>query len=106
MGNREHELDAGPADACPVGAVLTIPHRHFRIAVFHRPEGWFAIKDPCPHAGDSLSRGTVDACVVTCPGHNWQFRLDTGACVRGKAEHAARTYPVEIRDGHVWVKLA
>jgi len=41
--------------------------------------------------------------VLTCNWHNWKFDLFTGTNVMGG--DALRTYPVEERDGHVYVDL-
>lgn len=40
----------------------------------------FAMADPCPHAGGSLSQGIVDRDEVVCPLHAWGFHIETGAC--------------------------
>lgn len=105
MTNTEFEIDAGPVNDFPINASKIIPYRNFHIAIFHRSEGWFAVKDPCPHAGEPLSKGNVEGCVVTCPGHNWKFRLDTGECTRGDVECSIRTYPIEIKADRVIVKV-
>ncbi len=49
------------------------------VAVFLAGGKYYAIDDMCPHAGASLSGGTVEGGVVTCPWHAWRFRLSDGA---------------------------
>ena len=93
----EHEL--------PVGAKRIVPFRQIEIAIFHLPDGFVAVKNACPHAGQSLGRGTVVDGVVTCPGHNWQFRLDSGECLRGDTTCTIRTFAVEVKNGRVMVNV-
>ena len=51
------------------------------VAVFRTSDGWRAIEGRCPHKGASLGNGTVSGGCVTCPWHDWQFRLDDGQAV-------------------------
>jgi nitrite reductase (NADH) small subunit len=49
------------------------------VAIFFVGGKYYAIDDMCPHAGASLSGGTVEDGIVTCPWHAWRFRLTDGA---------------------------
>jgi nitrite reductase (NADH) small subunit len=49
------------------------------IALFCHGGQYFAIDDVCMHMGASLSDGTVEDAIVTCPWHGWRFRLTDGA---------------------------
>ncbi len=88
-----------------VGSACVLRCNNLRIALFRTASGWYAIKDSCPHAGEPLSRGSVQDDIVTCPGHNWRFALANGQCVRGHDEQHARTYAVEIRGEEIFVKV-
>lgn len=50
------------------------------IAVFKHRDEFFAMDDLCPHAGGSLSEGTIDGSDVVCPWHGWQFDIRSGQC--------------------------
>jgi nitrite reductase/ring-hydroxylating ferredoxin subunit len=64
----------------------------------------FAIANRCPHEGYPLSEGTEGPnCVLTCNWHNWKFDLKTGAALVGR--DPVRTYPVELRDGEIFLDL-
>lgn len=77
--------------------------RH-QLAIFRHNEQCFAVDNRCPHEGYPLSQGTVDdQCVLTCNWHNWKFTLAEGRNLYGG--DGLRTYPVEVREGHVWVDL-
>ena len=67
------------------------------------PERVFVIDNACPHAGGNLSAGELAQGVVTCPWHQWQFDLATGACT-DSAVARVQKYPARIRDG--WVEIA
>ena len=75
-----------------------------RLAVFRLDDGQlFAVDDACPHEGYPLSRGTVKDCVVTCPWHNFKFRLDDGSCLKG--DEAVATHHVHEKDGTISVEV-
>lgn len=96
---------AGSPDAIPQGKAVTLHLPHFRVAVFHIGSEFFAIKDACPHAEYPLSKSIVTGESVTCSSHGWKFNLRTGRGERGEPVTDVRTFPVEIRDGRVWVKI-
>jgi len=65
----------------------------------------FALADRCPHKGGPLSQGIVSGDTVTCLLHGWNIGLDSGqACAPDVG--CARTYPVQLRDGDVWLSLS
>ena len=74
-----------------------------RIAVFRTADGFHAVDGTCPHKGGPLADGLVADSCVTCPLHNWRFNLRTGREASGRP--GLRTYPVEERDGRLWLEL-
>lgn len=62
----------------------------------------FAVDELCPHENKSMRFGVVFDGVLTCPHHQYRFKLETGECNRRCAP--AITYPLEVVDGDVWVK--
>ena len=75
-----------------------------QIAIFDTPRGVFACNNRCPHEGYPLREGTLDAdCKLTCNWHNWKFDLATGENQRDGDR--LRVYPVELRDGDVWIEI-
>jgi nitrite reductase/ring-hydroxylating ferredoxin subunit len=65
----------------------------------------FAIANRCPHEGYPLSEGTLGKdCVLTCNWHNWKFDLRSGNALIGR--DPVRTYPIEIRDGEIFLELS
>ncbi|MCH7844850.1 MAG: Rieske 2Fe-2S domain-containing protein [Acidobacteria bacterium] len=56
----------------------------------------------CPHQGYALLQGEVKEETLTCAWHNWKFELDQGGRASFGGE-AVRSYPVEVRNGQVFV---
>jgi nitrite reductase (NADH) large subunit len=90
---------------------VTIDHDGAQIAVFHFASrgAWYATQAICPHRKDAvLGRGllgTQDGVPkVACPMHKKTFALETGEGLSDPRYRVA-TFPVEVRDGAVWVKL-
>lgn len=68
-------------------------------------ERLFACNNRCPHEGYPLSEGTLgDSCTLTCNWHNWKFDLASGETLVGGDR--LRQYPIEVRDGRVWIDIA
>jgi nitrite reductase (NADH) large subunit len=101
---------AAAIDVPPDGGA-TVRWGDLQIAVFNfasRGE-WWATQATCPHRKDNvLGRGllgTQDGVPkVACPMHKKTFSLATGACLND-AQYRVRTFPAEVRDGEVWVRL-
>ena len=75
-----------------------------QIAIFDTEKGVFACNNRCPHEGYPLREGTLDGdCKLTCNWHNWKFDLATGENQRDGDR--LRVYPVEVRDGEVWIEI-
>jgi nitrite reductase/ring-hydroxylating ferredoxin subunit len=65
----------------------------------------YAIANRCPHEGYPLSEGTLGpGCTLTCNWHNWKFDLSSGDALIGR--DPVRIYPVEIRNGAIFIDLA
>ena len=72
------------------------------IALFHAGGRVYAFADLCVHQDRSLVKGTLLHGKVICPGHQWQFDLETG--YEADQELCQPTYPVRVDDqGTVYV---
>jgi nitrite reductase/ring-hydroxylating ferredoxin subunit len=64
------------------GSVHQVQHAGAKLIVVRREDGRvFAFHDKCPHAFWPLSEGTLRNSVLECPGHGWEFDLETGRCL-------------------------
>jgi 3-phenylpropionate/trans-cinnamate dioxygenase ferredoxin subunit len=66
---------------------------------------FFAVYDECSHARIALSEGEVDGCTLECWLHGSRFDLRTGQPTGLPATQPVPAYPVEIRDGDLYVSL-
>jgi nitrite reductase (NADH) small subunit len=74
------------------------------IALFHQPDGFYALDDACPHRDGPLSEGPVKDGAVACPWHQWLFRLKDGVCTNIPGPKV-KTYPVQIIKDEIWITL-
>jgi nitrite reductase/ring-hydroxylating ferredoxin subunit len=65
----------------------------------------YCTDDLCTHEDNLLSEGYVDGDEVECAYHGARFDIRTGAATRLPAPSSIRSYPVEVRDGQVYVAL-
>lgn len=102
-------INVGPADL-PAGRVKTVTARNVYICLSHFDGQWAAMDNHCPHQGGPLGEGTIergvdDKCWIRCPWHGWDFDPLTGAPPGGHEDTGQKTYPVDIRDGEVFIGL-
>ena len=74
------------------------------IAIFRQNDQYFAIDDVCPHMGASLSDGSVENGIVTCPWHAWRFRLADGAWADSPRIKIG-CFPVRVENGEIQVEV-
>jgi nitrite reductase/ring-hydroxylating ferredoxin subunit len=72
------------------------------IAIFLDGDEVRAVDNRCPHMGFPLHRGTCSDGILTCHWHHARFDLETGGTFDPWADDL-RAFPVEIRDGEVWI---
>ncbi|MWV38744.1 Rieske 2Fe-2S domain-containing protein [Natrialba sp. INN-245] len=72
------------------------------IALFAHEGEIRAVNNRCPHMGFPLVEGTVDDGILTCHWHHARFELSCGDTFDPWADDVP-TYPVEVRDGTVYV---
>jgi 3-phenylpropionate/trans-cinnamate dioxygenase ferredoxin component len=96
---------------CAVGAVakgeaVAVAVDGTPVALVHADDdNFYAVYDECSHASIPLSEGEVDGCTLECWLHGSRFDLRTGEPTGLPATEPVPVYPVEIRDGDVYVNL-
>ncbi|WP_026942746.1 thiamine pyrophosphate-binding protein [Hellea balneolensis] len=102
-------VSVGPADL-PEGRVKTVSADDHFICLSHFDGQWAAMDNHCPHQGGPLGEGTIEKgednkCWLRCPWHGWDFDPLTGKSPGGHDDEGQTLYPVEIRDGEVFIGL-
>jgi 3-phenylpropionate/trans-cinnamate dioxygenase ferredoxin subunit len=93
-------------DDVPKGSTISADIDGTEIAVVHaEDDNFYAIYDECSHAEVPLSEGEVDGCTLECWLHGSRFDLRTGEPTGLPATEPVPVYPVEVRDGEVFVSL-
>lgn len=89
-----------------VGSVRAVQVDGLAIAVVRTSDGAVhAVRDQCTHGRVALSEGEVDGDTLECCLHGSRFDLRTGVPVNLPATVGVRVYPVDVRDGNVYVML-
>jgi nitrite reductase (NADH) small subunit len=88
-----------------LGARVVRSSVHGNIAVFRNADDEvFALEDKCPHKGGPLSQGIVHGKRVACPLHNWNIELTDG-CAVAPDHGCAKAFPVQVKDGTVYLEV-
>ncbi len=76
------------------------------VCLAHCDDGnFYAIDDVCTHENFLLSGGELDGCDVECPQHGSRFDMKTGAVSGPPAVIPAKTFPVHVEGGDVYVDV-
>ena len=95
--------------ACPtadlwIGEMRGFTLRGQRVVLINEGGEVSAFADRCAHQGVPISEGRLQGGVVTCRAHEWQYDARTGQGINPAGARLSR-YPVEIRDGEIWIDL-
>ena len=94
------------ADEIAKGSVISADVDGTPVAIVHDDEdNFYAVHDECSHASVALSEGEIDGCTLECWLHGSRFDLRTGQPTGLPAVEPVPTYPVEVRDGDVYIDL-
>lgn len=98
-------VDAAAADELEVDQMKLVRVGARRIVLARTERGHVAFDDRCTHSGGSLADGSLACGTVQCPWHGSQFDTRTGHATQGPAESAIAVYPIEVREGRVWITI-
>ncbi|GAA5191774.1 non-heme iron oxygenase ferredoxin subunit [Rugosimonospora acidiphila] len=88
------------------GSAIGVELEGIPVAVVRTDDGEvYAVYDECTHAAVPLSEGEIEGCTLECWLHGSRFDLRTGEPTGLPATEPVPVYPVEIRDGSVFVTL-
>jgi nitrite reductase/ring-hydroxylating ferredoxin subunit len=79
----------------PFDSPFRFEHEELSIVILRTANGISAFEDVCPHAFWPLSDGCVRQGLLECPGHGWEFDVQSGKCL------TAPTYALTRVDSRV-----
>ena len=92
--------DLGLAD------VIRFDHHRKTFALYRDANNClFATDGICTHGNTHLADGLVKGDIIECPKHNGRFKLEDGSPARAPVCHALATYPIEERNGRIWLNV-
>jgi Na+-transporting NADH:ubiquinone oxidoreductase subunit F len=93
--------DLGPADA------IRFDQGKRTFALYRDAEGeLYATDGVCTHGNTHLGGGLVIGKTIECPKHNGRFHLRDGSPARPPACRGLATYPIEERQGRLYLNVA
>ena len=103
-------IPVGRVDDLPEGRVKTVTARTTSICLVHFDGQWTAMDNHCPHQKGPLGEGSIEKglegkCWLRCPWHGWDFDPLTGKPPGGHEDTGQKLYPLDIRDGEIFVGL-
>ncbi|MEP2532305.1 thiamine pyrophosphate-binding protein [Shimia sp.] len=103
-------IRVGHVEDLPEGRVKTVTARTTSICLVHFDGQWAAMNNHCPHQRGPLGEGSIEKgidekCWIRCPWHGWDFDPLTGKPPGGHEDTGQQTYPVDIRDGEIFVGI-
>ena len=118
----QQEYDIGTALDFPAGRPHPLSVGGRRLVVVRGADGFYALRDTCPHQGARLSAGRLcgvpqpcapgqeaaygrDGEILICPWHGWSFDARDGLPLVPSGRRRVRTYPVKERHGRLIIAL-
>lgn len=76
-----------------------------KVAILRRDDGsYHAIEAACKHQGADLTTGEIHGSIATCPRHQWQYDLESGACLNHDSL-PLRKYGLRVEGDVILVSL-
>ena len=101
----KEELEVAKTDELQLNQMKLVHIGKERIVVARSEKGYVAFHDRCTHKGGSLAGGAMICGTVQCPWHGSQFDVHDGHVSAGPAKEKIKTYPLEERDGVIYLKF-
>lgn len=92
-------------DACPAGSLKGVTADGVAIVLANVDGTMCALRDRCSHEDYPLSDGELDGDEIVCMYHGARFDACSGARKTLPAIRPVDRFPVEIRDGDVYVDV-
>ncbi|TVR66588.1 MAG: non-heme iron oxygenase ferredoxin subunit [Gemmatimonadales bacterium] len=88
------------------GCVHAVVADGLEVVLVRLDDGIYAMEDRCSHQDFPLSEGAVENGQLECVFHGAKFDVRTGKAKQLPAIKSVRTFPVEVRDGEIFVDMS
>lgn len=105
MAPAEHFIPAARVDDIRSQGRLLVQANGHAVVLIADGDHIHAVDNRCPHMGFPLNQGSLKDGILTCHWHHARFDLATGGTFDLWADDVRR-FPVQIRDGEVWVDIS
>lgn len=93
------------ADEVPSDGLRAVSTDQGPVVLARVEDDIYALEDRCSHQDYPLSAGELDGGELECTFHGARFDVCTGRATQLPAVVPVRTFPVEVRDGEVFIRL-
>lgn len=97
--------EIAPASELPAGERLFVEIEGKSLVIFNIAGQYFSIADICSHDNGPVGEGDLEGFNVVCPRHGGEFDVRTGKAVQLPVVVDIPAYPVEVRDGIIFIGL-
>jgi nitrite reductase/ring-hydroxylating ferredoxin subunit len=97
--------EIAPASDLPNGERLFVDLGDKPIVILNIAGKLFAIGDICSHDDGPLGDGVIEGDNIVCPRHGGEFEVSTGKAMAMPAVVDIPAYPVQVRDGAIFVGI-
>ena len=98
-------VEIAPASELPNGERLFVELGDEPVVIFSIAGQYFAIGDICTHDDGPLGDGVLEGNNIVCPRHGAEFDVRTGQAMQMPAVVDIPAYPVQVRDGTIFVGI-
>ena len=97
--------EIAPVSELPPGERLFIEIGGQSLVIFNIAGQLFSIADICTHDDGPVGEGDLEGYNVVCPRHGGEFDVRTGKAVQLPVVVDIPAYPVQVRDGNIFVGI-
>jgi 3-phenylpropionate/trans-cinnamate dioxygenase ferredoxin component len=98
-------VEIAPVSQLPDGERLFVDLGDKPIVIFNIAGQFFAIGDVCSHDDGPLGDGVIEGNHIVCPRHGAEFDVRSGKAVAMPAVIDIPAYPVQIREGNIFIGM-
>ena len=104
-GSKIEYYEIVPASELPPGERLFVEIEGQSLVIFNIAGQYFSIADVCSHDDGPVGEGDIEGYNVVCPRHGGEFDIRTGKAVQLPVVVDIPAYPVQVRDGNIYIGL-